>query len=111
MGNLLSHRTVIALLLSAALVFGLAGQSMAADKKIKLRMAGSGSPTGTRAISLDKKFGPAVSDFAVYEPHWNSSLFKQGTELEAIARGNLEMALASAQELAVFFPEFSIFAT
>ena len=111
MGNLLSRRTAIALLLSAALVFGLAGQSIAADKKIKLRMAGSGSPTGTRAISLDKKFAPAVAGFADYEPHWNSSLFKQGTELEAIARGNLEMALASAQELAVFFPEFSIFAT
>ena len=110
MKNLLSRRTVISILLSAALVFGLAGQSFA-DKKIKLRMAGSGSATGTRAIALDKVFGPSVSEFAEYEPHWNSSLFKQGTELEAIARGNLEMALASAQELAVFFPEFSIFAT
>ena len=107
--NLL-HRNVMSVIVSAALVCGLAGQSLA-DKKIKLRMAGSGSATGTRAIALDEKFGPAVSEFAVYEPHWNSSLFKQGTELEAIARGNLEMALASAQELAVFFPEFSIFAT
>ena len=110
MRNLLKRRTVIMILLSAVLVFGLAGQSFA-DKKIKLRMAGSGSPTGTRAIALDRVFGPSVSEFADYEPHWNSSLFKQGTELEAIARGNLEMALASAQELAVFFPEFSIFAT
>lgn len=110
MGILFSRRTVMSALVSAALVFGLAGQGLA-EKKIKLRMAGSGSPTGTRAIALDKKFGPAVSEFAVYEPHWNSSLFKQGTELEAIARGNLDMALASAQELAVFFPEFSIFAT
>lgn len=110
MKKLFSHRTMIVVLLSAALVFGFAGLSLAADK-IKLRMAGSGSPTGTRAIALDEKFGPAVAEFANYEPHWNSSLFKQGTELEAIARGNLEMALASAQELAVFFPEFSIFAT
>jgi tripartite ATP-independent transporter DctP family solute receptor len=30
--------------------------------------------------------------------------------LEAISRGNLEMSITSAQELAVFFPEFSIFA-
>jgi len=110
MGNLLSRRTVLSILLSAAIVFGLAGQSAAGDK-IKLRLAGSGSATGTRAIALDKVFGPAISEFAEFEPHWNSSLFKQGTELEAIARGNLEMALASAQELAVFFPEFSIFAT
>lgn len=110
MRTLLSRRTIMSALVSVALVCGFAGQGLAADK-IKLRMAGSGSPTGTRAIALDEKFGPAVSEFAVYEAHWNSSLFKQGTELEAIARGNLEMALASAQELAVFFPEFSIFAT
>lgn len=110
MGILPSRRTLLTAVVSAALVCGLAGQSPAADK-IKLRMAGSGSATGTRAVALDEKFAPAVSEFADYEPHWNSSLFKQGTELEAIARGNLEMALASAQELAVFFPEFSIFAT
>jgi len=110
MGLLPSRRNLLSVIVSAALVCGFAGQNFAADK-IKLRMAGSGSATGTRAIALDEKFKPAVSEFAVYEPHWNSSLFKQGTELEAIARGNLEMALASAQELAVFFPEFSIFAT
>lgn len=109
MKNLLSRRTVITILVSAALIFSLVGESLA-DKKIKLRLASSGSPTGTRAIALTKVFGPAISEFAEFEPHWNSSLFKQGTELEAIARGNLEMALASAQELAVFFPEFSIFA-
>ena len=31
--------------------------------------------------------------------------------LDAISRGNLTMSIASAQELAQFFPEFSIFAT
>ena len=106
----LSSRTIMSALVSLVLVCGLASQALSADK-IKLRMAGSGSPTGTRAIALDEQFAPAVAEFAEYEAHWNSSLFKQGTELEAIARGNLEMALASAQELAVFFPEFSIFAT
>ena len=105
-----SKRTLMALVVSVAMVFGVVSQGLSADK-IKLRMAGSGSPTGTRAIALDEQFAPAVAEFAEYEAHWNSSLFKQGTELEAIARGNLEMALASAQELAVFFPEFSIFAT
>ncbi|MCB1433143.1 MAG: sialic acid TRAP transporter substrate-binding protein SiaP, partial [Alphaproteobacteria bacterium] len=54
-------------------------------------------------------FGPAVAEFATYEPHYNASLFKQGTEIEAISRGNLEMSIASAQELATIFPEFSIF--
>ncbi|MCS6780755.1 MAG: sialic acid TRAP transporter substrate-binding protein SiaP, partial [Geminicoccaceae bacterium] len=62
-----------------------------------------------RSRALEEKFGPAVADFAIYEPHYNGTLFKQATELEAIARGNLEMAITSAQELATFFPEFSIF--
>lgn len=110
MKNVFSRRTLLTVIISAALIFSLAGESLA-DKKIKLRLASSGSATGTRAIALNKVFAPAVSEFAEFEGHWNSSLFKQGTELEAIARGNLEMALASAQELAVFFPEFSIFAT
>jgi len=109
MGTRISRRLLLLGVVSA-LILGLTSQGIAADK-IKLRMAGSGSPTGTRAIALDEQFAPAVAEFAEYEGHWNSSLFKQGTELEAIARGNLDMALASAQELAVFFPEFSIFAT
>jgi TRAP-type C4-dicarboxylate transport system substrate-binding protein len=52
-----------------------------------------------------------VADFADYQPGYNGTLFAQGTELEAIAGGNLTMSIASAQELAQFFPEFSIFAT
>lgn len=52
-----------------------------------------------------------VSGFADYQPGYNGTLFAQGTELEAIAGGNLTMSIASAQELAQFFPEFSIFAT
>jgi TRAP-type C4-dicarboxylate transport system substrate-binding protein len=56
-----------------------------------------------------EKFAPMVADFASFEPHWNGTLFSQGTELEAIASGDLEMAITSAQELATFFPEFSIF--
>ena len=106
--KLLSKTGALTALLSSALIFGLSGQSIAADK-IQLRLASSGSETGTRAQAMINVFGPAVADVASFEPHWNSTLFKQGTELEAIARGNLEMALASAQELAVFFPEYSIF--
>lgn len=104
----LSKTGAVTALLSSALIFGFSSQSIAADK-IQLRLASSGSETGTRAQAMIDVFGPAVSGVASFEPHWNSTLFKQGTEIDAIARGNLEMALASAQELAVFFPEFSIF--
>lgn len=80
----------------------------AADKKV-LRLSTPATATDQRSVALEKVFGPAVSDFAKYEPHYNASMFKQGTELEAIARGNLEMSITSPQELATLIPEWSIF--
>jgi tripartite ATP-independent transporter DctP family solute receptor len=43
------------------------------------------------------------------EIHLNGTLFKQGTEPAAMQRGNLEMALISAQDIAKQIPEWSIF--
>ena len=82
--------------------------ALAADK-ITLRMSTPATETDSRTVALSTVFAPAIAEFAEYQPHYNASLFKQGTELEAIARGNLEMAITSAQELAAIFPEFSIF--
>lgn len=75
----------------------------------KLRLAASTSPTDQRAIALMEIFGKEIQDITTFEPHWNAALFKQGTELEAMARGNLDMSISSAQLLSEFFPEFSIF--
>jgi TRAP-type C4-dicarboxylate transport system substrate-binding protein len=77
--------------------------------QIQLRLSMSGSETDQRSVAMAEVFGPAVAGFASYEPSYNATLFEQGTELDAIARGNLEMSITSAQELAQFFPEFSIF--
>lgn len=96
-----------ALALSCMIATG-TGAAFAQDK-ITLRMSTPASETDQRSISLAEVFGPGVSDFATYEPHYNASLIAQGSELESIATGDLEMSIASAQELATFFPEFSIF--
>lgn len=98
---------------ASALAVGAIGLPSAAwtQDKITLRLSTPASETDQRSVALAEVFGPAVSDFAVYEPHYNASLIAQGSELEAIASGDLEMSIASAQELATFFPEFSIFAT
>jgi TRAP-type transport system periplasmic protein len=104
----ITRRTMLSSAATAALTVSL-GRAAIAAAKIKLRLSSPSSETDQRAVALVEKFAPAVSEFAEFEPHWNASLFKQGTELEAIARGNLEMSITSAQELAVFFPEFSIF--
>ena len=83
--------------------------ALAAD--ITLRMSTPASETDQRSVALAEVFAPAVAEFATYQPHYNGSLIAQGSELEAIASGDLEMSITSAQELAQFFPEFSIFAT
>lgn len=86
-----------------------AAMPAAAQAALTLRMSTPATPTDQRSVALAEVFGPAVKDFATYQPHYNSTLFKQGTELEAIARGNLEMSITSAQELATIFPQWSIF--
>lgn len=96
-------------LLAAAAAIAVAGPAFA-EGKIALRLSAVNTETDQRAIALTEVFGPAVADFATFEPHWNGTLFAGGTELEAIASGDLEMSIASAQELATFLPEWSIFA-
>ena len=103
-----SYRAAVLTIVSAVIMAGVTGTS-AAQEKIRLRMSSSGSETDQRSVAMAEVFGPAVSSFASYEPTYNATLFAQGTELEAISRGNLEMSITSAQELAQFFPEFSIF--
>ncbi|MEQ8481977.1 MAG: TRAP transporter substrate-binding protein DctP [Hoeflea sp.] len=105
----LTRRLMLAGTMSICLA-GMTAASLAADK-VTLRMSTPASETDQRSMALAEVFAPAVADFATYEPHYNASLIAQGSELESIASGDLEMSIASAQELATFFPEFSIFAT
>lgn len=86
------------------------GGALAQDKPV-IRMSTPASDTDQRSVALATVFGPAIAEFATYQPHYNASLVAQGSELEAIASGDLDMSITSAQELANFFPEFSIFAT
>lgn len=102
------RRTLMTSAVAASLALAAGGSF--AQSKIKLRLSSPASATDQRAVAMTSVFAPAVASFIDFDPHWNASLFKQGTELEAISRGNLEMSIASAQELAEFFPEFSVFA-
>ena len=95
--------------LSALTAAAIAVPAFAAD--LTLRMSTPASETDQRSIALAKVFAPAVAEFATYEPHYNGSLIAQGSELETISSGDLEMSITSAQELGQFFPEFTIFAT
>ncbi len=41
--------------------------------------------------------------------HYNGTLFGQGTEIEAMQRGNLEVGMVSPQDIAALIPEYSVF--
>ena len=87
----------------------LASVTSASAQNVTLRLSAPMTASDQRAIAMLEVFGPAVKGFADFQPHWNSTLFKQGTELEAIARGNLEMSITSPQELSQLIPAWSIF--
>lgn len=101
-----TRRAVLAATAALAVTSG----SAFAQDKVQLRLSAVNSETDQRAVAMTEVFGPAVADFADFEPHWNGTLFAQGSELEAIASGDLEMSITAAQELATFFPDWSIFA-
>ncbi len=105
----ITRRAVIPALVATGILAGSSIPAMAADMTFTLATAGT--ETDQRSEAMAKVFAPMVAGFADYKPGYNASLFAQGTELEAISRGNLTMSIASAQELAQFFPELSIFAT
>ena len=102
----MTRRALAGALLASTL---LTGTVFAEAHQVQLRLATAGSETDQRSVAMAEVFAPMVEDFASYEPSYNGTIFAQGTELDAISRGNLEMSITSAQELAQFFPEFSIF--
>lgn len=102
------HKLGVALVTAGVLTVGSIGASAASQT---FSLATSASETDMRSVAMREVFAPMVSGFADFKAGYSGSLFAQGTELEAISRGNVTMSIASAQELAQFFPEFSIFAT
>ena len=97
---------VTTVLLLAALCVPAPGM---AQERLTFTLATPASQSDRRSAALAEIFAPMVAGFADYQPGYNGTLFSQGTEIEAISRGNLTMSIASAQELAQYIPAFSIF--
>ena len=91
-----------------ALLFGL-GAAQAAD--VTLRFSTAAPPSDFLAKSLDV-FKSEVEKANVgvkVEPYPASTLFKQGTEVPALQRGNLEMSTMTTFEVAQQIPEYGLF--
>ena len=90
----------------------LIGKARADAKTFRISTPGSPEEWQSKALEvfkteLDKS---AAGQFDV-QIHLNGTLFGQGTEIEAMQRGNLECALVSPQDIAKIIPEYSIFTT
>lgn len=99
-------------LLAGAAALGVAGLPALAQAKIPLRISTPAVPDDWHGKmwtvfkdALDKS-APGQFDTQI---SLNGTLFKQGTEPAAMARGNLEMAAISAQDIAKILPQYSIF--
>jgi len=97
------------LLLAGATAFAIAaGPGLASAEPIKLRFADSTTADAPRSKALVEIFAREIGDGFVFEPYFGSTLYKQGTEIVAVQRGNLEMALMPPSDFAKQVPAFSI---
>ncbi len=96
--------------------FLLAGGSLAASAAVptafaqakpKVRFSCAFTEQDLRAEAY-KNFAASMRDTFDFEPYWNNSLFKQGTELVALQRGNLEMANLAPQDISKQLPAWSL---
>jgi tripartite ATP-independent transporter DctP family solute receptor len=95
-----------------ALALGALGGSAWADGKTVLRISTPAVPDDWHAkmwtVFKDTLEKSSPNQFDV-QINLNATLFKQGTEPAAMARGNLELSAISAFDIAKMVPEFSIF--
>ena len=92
---------------AALLACGTAGAALA-QAPTNLRFSAVFSEQDIRA-NMMKQFGEAVKAQGFnLQPYYGGTLFKQGTELVAMQRGNLEMGNIAPQDISNQIPEWSI---
>ena len=105
-------RRSLVLAASVALLAGGLLPAAFAQNKVLLRVSTPAVPDDWHAkmwtVFKDSLEKSAPGEFDV-QINLNASLFKQGTEPAAMARGNLELTSVSAFDIAKLVPEFSIF--
>jgi TRAP-type C4-dicarboxylate transport system substrate-binding protein len=79
-----------------------------AQTKPKLRLSVAFPETDLRAEAY-KAFAAAMQDDFELEPYWSNTLFKQGTELVALQRENLEVCNLAPADISKQIPAWSLF--
>ncbi|MFC3723767.1 sialic acid TRAP transporter substrate-binding protein SiaP [Neoaquamicrobium sediminum] len=96
-------------LLAAGAALALAGSTVAAtaQDKVALRFSAVFSEQDIRAEMM-KKFAEQIGEEFDYQGYYGGTLFKQGTELVALQRGNLEMGNIAPQDISNQIPAWSV---
>jgi TRAP-type C4-dicarboxylate transport system substrate-binding protein len=102
-GSLFTRRAVVA---GGASVLALA-PSMRAQAAPKLKFSCAFPETDLRAKGY-KALTAAMKDDFELEPYWNNTLFKQGTELVALQRGNLDLCNLAPADISKQVPAWSL---
>jgi tripartite ATP-independent transporter DctP family solute receptor len=111
-GLRLGRRSVLAaaMLTLAAGALGAAAPALADAKVIRMSTPGGENEIQSKGLVVFKeeleKLMPGAFDVQI---HYKGTLFAQGTEIEAMQRGNLEVGMTSPQDIAALIPEYSIF--
>jgi TRAP-type C4-dicarboxylate transport system substrate-binding protein len=100
----LTRRSLIAAGTALAIA-GFATTAMAQDK-VQLRFSAVFSDQDIRA-GMMQRFADGIGDGFDYQGYYGGTLFKQGTELVALQRGNLEMGNIAPQDISNQIPEWS----
>jgi TRAP-type C4-dicarboxylate transport system substrate-binding protein len=100
----IDRRTVLA---GAAALVGASATPVLAQAKPKLRFSCAFSETDLRAEGY-KSFAAAMKDDFDFEPYWSNTLFKQGTELVALQRDNLELCNLAPADISKQIPAWSL---
>ena len=91
---------------TAAVVLGSTYQAQA-QGKTKLKFSATFTETDMRSDAY-KAFGAAIKDDFDFEPYWNSTLFKQGAELVALQRDNLDLCNLAPADISKQIPAWSL---
>lgn len=91
---------------ASALALGALPQ-VQAQTRTKLRFSAAFTEQDLRADAY-KSFATAIKDGYDFEPYLGNTLFKQGTELIALQRGNLEMVNLAPADISKQIPAWSL---
>lgn len=95
-------------LLAASAAVTLAVSAVSAQQKVELVYSDTVAESDTRPQLLQKVFRTCLGDGFDFKAYHGATLFKQGTELTAMQRGNLDMASLAIPDFYNQVPESSI---